>query len=149
MYLFDCSDYAEAMKRLVIAGALLITAACLLPLTLQASSAVALASNGVWACAVDRGISEKEAITKALESCRKKGGTDAKIVASSASTGKSSIAISGKGKDLILGCALARQSTWQAQVDAIKDCQRKGGARPRSVATFQEKTADGLSSSGL
>jgi hypothetical protein len=137
------------MSRFPVTGVLLMVGTSFLPHTLKASSAVAIASNGVWAFAVDRGISEKEAISKALASCLKKGGTDAKIVASSSSTGCSSIAISGKGKDAIFGWALARQSSWLAQSAAMKDCQRKGGTQPKSVATFQEKTADNLSSSGL
>jgi Domain of unknown function (DUF4189) len=127
----------------------LLVGTALMPGSLRASSAVAFSSNGIWAYAVDRAYSEKEAISKALDSCRKKGGIDPKIIASSSSTGCSSIATSGKGKDTVIGCALARQSTWQAQVAAMRDCQQKGGLKPRSVATFQEKTADNLSSSGL
>jgi hypothetical protein len=138
------------MKRsLFLTGMVLFSFLGLAPSTLHASSAVAFASNGVWAYAVDRGITEKEAISKALEGCRKKGGIDPKIIASSSSNGCSSIATSGKGKDTIIGCALARQSTWLAQLSAMRDCTKKGGINPKSVATFQEKTADNLSSSGL
>jgi Domain of unknown function (DUF4189) len=137
------------MKRSLVTGLVLLVGMALIPGTLRASSAVAFSSNGVWAYAVDRGISEKEAISKALDSCRKKGGIDPKIVASSSSNGCSSIATSGKGKDTIIGCALACQSTWQAQVAAMRDCKQKGGLQARSVATFQEKTLDNLSSSGL
>jgi hypothetical protein len=98
--------------------------------------AVAVSSNGYWECYHSLTISKQEAEQGALDHCRKKGGIDAVVLASADLSRHCAVAISGRGRSIVVGCCLGQRTSGIAEAGAIQDCKRRGGTDPRIVLSF-------------
>ena len=70
---------------------------------------------------------------RALETARRKGGTNVSMVAATDTTGYGAIAVALRpgGHGSIIGVSLGNRSATQAYTDAIKDCLKAGGRNPK------------------
>lgn len=110
---------------------------------LMAAQALAVASNGKWAMAIDVYATDLTAVSaKAIADCQAKGGIDPKIVWSQWSSVRGynyrgihhgAIAVSDKGSGTIVGWCFDRPHAGTA---AKENCRKKGGQHPEVVARF-------------
>jgi hypothetical protein len=70
-------------------------------------------------------ISKQEAEQGALDHCRKKGGIDAVVLASADPSRHCAVAVSGRGRSIVVGCCLGQQTSGLAEAGAIQDLQKK------------------------
>lgn len=70
---------------------------------------------------------------RALETARRKGATNVRIVAATDATGYGAIAVALQpgGHGSIIGVSLGNRSATQAYASAIKDCRKAGGRNPK------------------
>ena len=70
---------------------------------------------------------------RALDTARRKGGTNVRIVAATDATGYGAIAVALQpgGHGSIIGVSLGNRSATQADAAAIKDCLKAGGRNPK------------------
>ena len=74
----------------------------------------------------------------ALKRCRRKGGTNPKIVLSTGEHGYFAIAVSNKEKGNIVGWSGSLQSPDAATKEAIANCEKRGGTDPRIEAQWRD-----------
>jgi hypothetical protein len=96
-----------------------------------AGSAVALGTNGHLVYSYGRTRSEQVARQRALDICRRNGGLDPKILASTDVVGEGTIAVGRKGNLWIYGVSLGRPSALDAENRAMEQCRRRGGIDPK------------------
>jgi len=125
------------MKRNFLVWLLFLGVAGFFAHDVSAGSAVVLGSNGVYAYAFGRELSRTAAEQKALQLCSKKGGVDVKVISSAGGGGYSSIAVSGKEKEAVLGVSLGAANPSLADSNAIQDCKGKGGANAHIVNSWR------------
>ena len=126
------------MKRNLLVWLLFLGVASFFAHDVSAGCAVVLGSNGVYAYAFGGGLSRTAAEQKAVQLCSKKGGVDIKVISSADGGGYSAIAVSGKGKEAVLGCSLSAGNPSLVDSNAIQDCKRKGGANPHIVNGWRQ-----------
>ena len=73
-----------------------------------------------------------------LNACRRKGGTNPKIVLSTGEHGYFAIAVSNKEKGNIVGWSGSLQSPDAATKEAIANCEKRGGTDPRIEAQWRD-----------
>jgi hypothetical protein len=97
-----------------------------------AGSAVAIADNGPRTMIVKSyGLPQKIAEQHVLEICRRQGGANAKLLASSNVVGYGAIAVARHGPGWIVGVSLGRRSATESEYRAIKACAKAGGTNPK------------------
>jgi hypothetical protein len=120
--------------------AVISLAVILFAVSADASVAVVLGSNGVYAFVNEAGSSTSKVIKLATDLCSKKGGADIRVIASNYSqqhqASNSTIAVSGQGKSAVLGVALSRTTISDANTAALADCRAKGGTNPHILISF-------------
>jgi hypothetical protein len=114
----------------------------------DASFAVVLGSNGVYAYA-DKAYTHVEKIKQmAIDLCQKHGGVNIRVVGAGSQNGwnrycRCAIAGSGHGEGGILGVGLCASSETEADSEALQDCRAKGGANPKIVAGWRSRPVQG------
>jgi Domain of unknown function (DUF4189) len=97
-----------------------------------AGSAVAIADNGPRTIVVKSyGLPQKIAEQHVIEICRREGGANAKLLASSDVVGYGAIAVARRGPGWIVGVSLGRRSATESEYRAIKACAKAGGTNPK------------------
>ncbi len=98
----------------------------------HAGSAVAIADKGPRTIVVKSyGLPKKIAEQHVIEICRREGGANAKLLASSDVIGYGAIAVARHGPGWIVGVSLGRRSATESEDRAIKACVKAGGRNPR------------------
>ena len=76
------------------------------------------------------GLPQSVAQRHAVEVCRRLGGLDARLIASTDVVGECAIAIAHKGTGSVIGVSLGCRSATEAQARAIQQCRNAGGVDP-------------------
>jgi hypothetical protein len=125
----------------MICGILIVAALC--GQNLKAAQALAVASNGKWAMAVDINSTDLTPVSaKAIADCKAKGGVDPKIVWSQWSNVRGynwrgihhgAVAVSDNGTGAIVAWSFDQPRNVKTARD---ECRRKGGQHPKIVGKF-------------
>jgi hypothetical protein len=100
--------------------------------SVDAGSAVAIANNGQRTMIVKSyGLPQKEAQQHVLDICRREGGANAKLLATSDVIGYGAIAIARRGSNWVVGVSLGRRSPTESEIRALRACLRAGGIKPK------------------
>lgn len=116
-----------AVSRIVLVGL------CgMLIQSVYAGSAVAMANKGQRTIIVKSyGLPRKVAEHHVIDICRREGGTNAKLLASSDVVGYGSIAVGRRGPSWVVGVSLGRRSATESEIRAVKACLKGGATNPK------------------
>jgi hypothetical protein len=101
----------------------------------DAASAVAHGSNGYLVASVG----EPLELTKqrAISICRRNGGVNVRIIASTDLFGYGAIAVAAKGTGSVIGVALGKGSASEADALAKDHCLKAGGTAPKVIRAWK------------
>lgn len=98
----------------------------------NAGSAVAIGHTNHHTLIVKSyGLPQSVAEYHVLEICRRLGGADARLLASTDVVGEGAIAVARKGNGSVIGISLGRRTAVEAQARAIDQCLKAGGTDPK------------------
>jgi hypothetical protein len=117
------------MKRSGLFGLALVSVAIVAVQNANAGSAVATDGYGHLSTAYGGPMQREK--QRVLETARRRGWADARIIAASDVTGYGAIAVARKGNGSVIGAALGRPSRAEAEHLAIEVCLKGGGTDPK------------------
>ena len=116
------------MTRDAFSGVVLVSLWIIMTQSMFAGSAVAIANDGQRTLiAKSFGLPQKVAEQHVIDICRREGGANARLLASSGVVGYGAIAVARHGVGWVVGVSLGRQSATESELRALKACARAGG----------------------
>ncbi len=115
-----------------ISSRLLSCLCCILIESANAGSAVAIATIGQRTMIVKSyGLPQKVAEKHVIDICRREGGANARLLASSDVVGYGAVAVARRGYRWVVGVSLGRRSATESETRAVMACVRAGGMNPK------------------
>jgi hypothetical protein len=123
------------MKRSSVFRLGLLALAGIMIQSAAAGSAVAWDGHGhLGSCA---GYPRREAMQRSVERCRRNGGVNPRIIASTDVSGDGAIAVAARGSGSVIGVSLGRPSAADAENQAMEKCLKAGGFNPKVICGFR------------